>query len=32
VAVHDRGIWVLTAEDGGASGLVPLGITPVPIP
>ncbi len=32
VAVHDRGIWVLTAEDGGASGLEPLGITPVPIP
>lgn len=32
VAVHDRGIWVLTAEDGGASGLEPLGVTPVPIP
>lgn len=32
VAVHERGIWVLTAEDGGASGLAPLGITPVPIP
>lgn len=31
VAVHDGGIWVLTAEDGGASGLAPLGITPVPI-
>jgi methionyl aminopeptidase len=32
VAVHKDGIWVLTAEDGGASGLKPLGITPVPIP
>ena len=32
VAVHDRGIWVLTAEDGGAAGLAPFGITPVPIP
>jgi methionyl aminopeptidase len=32
IAVHRDGIWVLTAEDGGASGLVPLGITPVPIP
>ncbi|MFC5337820.1 type I methionyl aminopeptidase [Leucobacter denitrificans] len=32
VAVHERGIWVLTAEDGGAEGLAPLGITPVPIP
>lgn len=32
VAVHEHGIWVLTAEDGGAAGLAPLGITPVPIP
>jgi methionyl aminopeptidase len=32
VAVHAGGIWVLTAVDGGASGLLPLGITPVPIP
>ena len=32
VAVHAGGIWVLTAEDGGAAGLRPLGITPVPIP
>jgi methionyl aminopeptidase len=32
VAVHADGIWVLTAEDGGASGLAPLGIRPVPIP
>ena len=31
VAVHDGGIWVLTAADGGAAGLAPLGITPVPI-
>lgn len=32
VAVHAGGIWVLTAPDGGASGLEPLGVTPVPIP
>lgn len=32
VAVHADGIWVLTAEDGGAAGLAPLGVTPVPIP
>ncbi|WP_336658864.1 type I methionyl aminopeptidase [Leucobacter sp. USHLN153] len=32
VAVHERGIWVLTADDGGASGLEPLGVRPVPIP
>lgn len=32
VAVHADGIWVLTALDGGAAGLAPLGITPVPIP
>ncbi|RKR75490.1 type I methionyl aminopeptidase [Frondihabitans australicus] len=31
VAVHAGGIWVLTAADGGASGLAPLGITPVPL-
>ena len=31
VAVHDRGIWVLTAEDGGASGLAPFGLVPVPL-
>jgi methionyl aminopeptidase len=31
VAVHEGGIWVLTAHDGGASGLAPLGIRPVPI-
>ena len=28
VAVHDGGIWVLTAPDGGASGLLPFGVTP----
>jgi methionyl aminopeptidase len=28
VAVHDDGIWVLTAPDGGASGLAPFGVTP----
>lgn len=32
VAVHQDGIWVLTAEDGGAEGLAPFGITPKPIP
>ena len=32
VAVHERGIWVLTAEDGGAAGLSALGVVPVPIP
>lgn len=32
VAVHAGGIWVLTAPDGGAAGLAPLGVTPVPIP
>ncbi len=31
VALHDDGIWVLTAEDGGAAGLAPFGITPVPV-
>ncbi|KQS17238.1 type I methionyl aminopeptidase [Frigoribacterium sp. Leaf186] len=31
VAVHADGIWVLTADDGGAAGLAPLGVTPVPI-
>lgn len=29
---HQHGIWVTTAEDGGASGLIPLGVTPVPLP
>ncbi|GGH41357.1 type I methionyl aminopeptidase [Microbacterium album] len=32
VAVHDGGIWVLTAPDGGAAGLAPFGVTPTPIP
>lgn len=32
VARHAGGIWVLTAADGGAEGLAPFGITPVPIP
>ncbi|MFB2582596.1 type I methionyl aminopeptidase [Herbiconiux sp. P15] len=32
VAVHEDGIWVLTADDGGAAQLAPLGVTPVPIP
>ena len=32
VAVHARGIWVLTAEDGGAARLAAFGVEPVPIP
>lgn len=28
VAVHDDGIWVLTAPDGGAAGLEAFGVTP----
>lgn len=32
IAVHERGIWVLTASDGGAAGLAEFGVTPVPIP
>ena len=31
VAVHADGIWVLTAEDGGAAGLAEFGVRPVPI-
>lgn len=31
VALHADGIWVLTAADGGASRLLPLGVTPVPL-
>ena len=29
VAVHEKGVWVLTAVDGGVEGLKPFGITPV---
>ena len=29
VAVHEQGIWVLTAPDGGFAGLAPHGVTPV---
>nr|WP_269149990.1 type I methionyl aminopeptidase [Nesterenkonia alkaliphila] len=32
VCRHRDGIWVLTAPDGGAADLEPLGIEPVPIP
>ena len=32
VAVHSGGLWVLTADDGGAAGLAPFGVVPVPIP
>ncbi|MDR6866731.1 methionyl aminopeptidase [Microbacterium resistens] len=28
VAVHDGGVWVLTAPDGGKSGLAPFGVEP----
>lgn len=31
VAVHDGGVWVLTAPDGGAAGLAPFGVAPVPL-
>ncbi|WP_062076912.1 type I methionyl aminopeptidase [Demequina globuliformis] len=31
IAVHDDGIWVLTASDGGAQGLAPFGVTPAPL-
>jgi methionyl aminopeptidase len=31
VAVHADGIWVLTAADGGAAALAPLGVVPVAI-
>ncbi len=30
VAVHKDGIWVTTEPDGGAAGLKPFGVTPVP--
>lgn len=30
IAVHDGGIWVLTASDGGRAGLAPFGIEPAP--
>ncbi|MCR6712546.1 MAG: type I methionyl aminopeptidase [Demequina sp.] len=32
VAIHEDGIWVLTASDGGAEGLSAFGVVPVPIP
>lgn len=31
VAIHDHGIWVLTAVDGGVAGLAPHGVVPVPL-
>ncbi|MBO9627674.1 MAG: type I methionyl aminopeptidase [Microbacterium sp.] len=31
VAVHEGGIWVLTAADGGAAGLARFGVTPAPL-
>lgn len=32
VARHADGVWVLTATDGGAAGLAPFDVIPVPIP
>jgi methionyl aminopeptidase len=32
IAIHDAGIWVLTATDGGAAGLAEFGVTPTPLP
>ncbi len=31
VALHSRGIWVLSAPDGGEAGLAPYGVSPVPL-
>ena len=31
IAIHEEGIWVLTAADGGAAGLAPWGVTPAPL-
>ncbi len=31
VAIHEGGIWVLTARDGGARRLAEFGVTPAPI-
>lgn len=31
VALHEGGIWVLTAPDGGKAGLAPFGVEPVPL-
>ncbi|WP_431802576.1 type I methionyl aminopeptidase [Microbacterium sp. bgisy203] len=31
VAVHEDGIWVLTALDGGAADLAPFGVVPAPL-
>jgi len=31
VALHDRGLWVLTARDGGAEALAAVGITVAPL-
>lgn len=31
IAVHERGIWVLTATDGGAADLAAHGVVPVPV-
>lgn len=32
IAIHDGGIWVLTATDGGAAGLAEFGTAPTPLP
>jgi methionyl aminopeptidase len=31
VALHDGGIWVLTARDGGAKALAEVGVTVAPL-
>jgi methionyl aminopeptidase len=31
VALHERGLWVLTAEDGGVAGLAAHGVTAAPL-
>jgi len=31
IAIHDGGIWVLTASDGGAEGLRRFGVVPVAV-
>jgi len=31
VAVHEDGIWVLTADDGGVAGLAAFGVVPLPL-
>lgn len=32
IAIHENGIWVLTATDGGAAGLAEFSASPTPLP